>query len=156
MGYTTDFTGRFDLNKVLDAETLALLKGLNETRRMKRNIDGYGIEGEFYFKDEVTGVVDHNRPPRSQPGLWCGWMPTSDAKGIEWDGGEKFYEYVEWLQYLVDKVLAPNGYKLTGVVAWRGENSDDLGAIYVKNNKIEALRGEVVYKRPKALKGKRI
>lgn len=153
MGYSTDFTGSFKLNKKLDAETFDLLKGLATTRRMARNIAGYGIEGEFYTldrndygQDRTPDVIDGNRPPRTQPGLWCQWTPTDDGMEIEWDGGEKFYAYTEWLVYLIDNVLAPRGYKLTGTVAWRGEDSSDLGAIQVIDNKVKVHTGEVMYK----------
>lgn len=154
MGYTTDFTGTFKLNKKLDAETHDLLTGLATTRRMARNIQGYGIEGEFYTlsredfgQTKTPDVIDSNRPPRTQPGLWCHWIPTDDGLEIEWDGGEKFYEYTEWLVYLIDNVLAPHGYKLNGTVAWQGEDSSDLGAITIVNNKVKTHSGEVVYKR---------
>ncbi len=41
MGYTTDFTGAFKLNKPLDDETYNLLVGLATTRRIKRaGLDG--------------------------------------------------------------------------------------------------------------------
>ncbi len=39
-----------------------------------------------------------------------------------WNGAEKFYNYVEWLQYLIDKILAPRGYTLNGECQWFGEN----------------------------------
>jgi hypothetical protein len=79
MGYTTDFSGEFKLNKPLDPETERLMDGLNTTRRMKRNVDEsiYGIEGEFYFgsgsfgQDREENIIDYNSPPRTQPGLWC-------------------------------------------------------------------------------------
>jgi predicted phosphohydrolase len=55
---------------------------------------------------------------------------------IEWDGGEKFYNYTEWLVYLINKVLAPNGYVLNGVVEWSGEETGDVGEITVEDNKV--------------------
>lgn len=39
-----------------------------------------------------------DRPPRSQPGLWCQWGPRDDGAQILWVGSEKFYNYVDWLQ----------------------------------------------------------
>ena len=52
----------------------------------------------------------------AQPGLWCGWRPNEDGTVIEHDGGEKFYDYTEWIQYLVHHFLEPWGYKLNGDV----------------------------------------
>ncbi len=167
MGYTTDFDGTFKLNKKLTKELHELLNGLNETRRMKRDraklqemtgVD-YGIEGEFYVKGGGSfgqghdeSVVDHNTPPKTQPGLWCQWRVTKDGKGIRWDGGEKFYNYVEWLEYIICKVLIPNGYKLTGIVQYRGENWDDIGSICVKDNNITVKHGVFLTRQPSVKK----
>jgi hypothetical protein len=84
MGYTTVFTGRFNLNKELDDETFNLLNKLANTRRVKRDVNklkemgfngDYGIEGEFFVEgtgfmgqDDDDSVIDGNRPPRTQPG----------------------------------------------------------------------------------------
>jgi hypothetical protein len=141
LGYTTEFTGRFKLNKPLDDETYNYLVKFNETRRMARKLDPkYGVEGEFYV--EGTGefgqgheenVIDHNRPPSTQPSLWCGWRPSEDRKGIEWDGNEKFYGYCEWLAYLIKNFLTPKGYTLSGKVHYQGEESSDNGNIDASN-----------------------
>ena len=49
MGYTTDFSGRFELNKQLSPKMKQYLTLLNETRRMKRNTDEvFGVQGEFF------------------------------------------------------------------------------------------------------------
>jgi len=56
--------------------------------------------------------------------------------GIEWDEGEKFYHYSDWLVYLIHKILAPNGYVLNGVVTWQGEETGDVGEIIVENNRV--------------------
>jgi len=163
MGYTTDFNGEFKLNKKLDAETHTFLNKLAETRRMKRNVDAkYGIEGEFYVdgegfagQDRDNTVMDGNSPPMTQPSLWLQWRPTDDGTAIEWDGGEKFYSYVEWIEYLIEKVLAPRGYTLTGAVQWRGENFDDLGTILIQDNVVTVKNGKHV-KLPKPKKAKSV
>ncbi len=135
MGYSTQFSGSFNINKPVDEETFNLLKGLSETRRMKRNVDAkYGVEGEFYIADEKTGVTDGNSPPSTQPGLWCQWEIQEDRQTIEWDEGEKFYSYVEWIEYLIGKVLAPKGYKLNGLVLFQGEDVSDNGGIKIVDN----------------------
>lgn len=56
MGYTTDFAGRFELDKPLAPKMKKFLTLLNETRRMKRNVDeAFGYDGEFlYSVQEVT------------------------------------------------------------------------------------------------------
>ncbi len=142
MGYTTDFSGVFKLNEKLDQELYDFLVKFSDTRRMIRKIDGYGIEGEFYVGDDQRtirdggNIIEFNTPPRTQPGLWCQWIPTDDGLGIEWDGNEKFYNYVEWLNYIILNFLQPNEYVLNGTVVWEGESEDDEGRIIVTDNKI--------------------
>jgi hypothetical protein len=120
------------------------LKMFNETRRMGRVTDEvFGVQGEFFVfgggdfgQNRDENVIDFNTPPSTQPGLWCQWTPSDDNMGIEWDGGEKFYYYSDWLVYLIHKVLAPNGYVLNGVVTWQGEEIGDVGEIIVENNRV--------------------
>jgi len=144
MGYTTDFSGRFETNKPLSDKMFNYLKMFNETRRMGRNLDAaYGVQGEFFVEGkgfmgqgDDSSVIDHNTAPSTQPGLWCQWTPSDDRMGIEWDCGEKFYSYTEWLVYLIHKILAPNGYVLNGTVTWQGEEVGDVGKIIVEDNRV--------------------
>lgn len=122
MGYTTDLFGQFDLDREL-------------TRELEKEL--------LEFADTRHGGNTEHDP--EYPGFWCQWIPTNDAKGIEWDGNEKFYNYVEWLQVIIDKFLIPNGYVLNGEVQWEGEESGDLGNIVVKDNIITVQQGKVVY-----------
>jgi len=149
MGYTTDFRGSFKFNKTLSPKMLDYLTKFNETRRMARNVDNaFGTEGEFYVfgsgfmgQNDESNVIDCNREPKTQPGLWCKWTPSDDGTELEWDGSEKFYYYTEWLFYLINKIIAPNGYVLYGEVDYRGEDFDDHGTIEVRDNVIY-LNGE--------------
>ena len=144
MGYTTDFSGSFQLNTPLQPRMNEFLKKFNETRRMARNVDeAFGIEGEFYVlgtgffgQDHEANIIDYNNEPSTQPGLWCQWVSNEDGTAIEWDGNEKFYYYSEWLFYLINKILAPNGYVLNGSVTWQGEETGDVGEIHVVDNVI--------------------
>lgn len=158
MGYTTDFNGQFNLNKQLSPKMQQYLKLLNETRRMKRSTDeAFGVQGEFFVfgggdfgQDHEPNIIDFNQQPSTQPSLWNQWTPTEDGMGIEWDGGEKFYSYTEWLVYLIHKVLAPNGYVLNGVVQWSGEETGDVGEIIVENNRVytQEWKGEKIEMTP--------
>ena len=141
------------MDKKLDSKTLEFLIKLANTRRMKRNVGPeYGTEGEFYVdgsgfmgQGEDDNVLNRNQPPSTQPGLWCQWVPTEDGTQIVWDGGEKFYYYVEWIQYIINKVLAPRGYKLNGSVSYEGEDRDDFGVIVVKDNVVYTRKGARSY-----------
>lgn len=167
MGYTTDFAGEFRLNKALKAEHKQYLEQFCNTRRMARKpkvaekfpdairvaaglpigVDGefYVAGGEFKGQEHDASIVDYNRPPKTQPSLWCQWIPNGDGTAIEWDGGEKFYDYIEWIEYIIENFLKPWGYKLNGDVKWYGEDSLDLGIISITNNKVKVLEGRVVY-----------
>ena len=144
MGYTTEFSGSFQLNQPLQPRMKEFLTKFNETRRMKRNVDeAFGIDGEFYVlgggsfgQDHEANIIDFNKEPSTQPSLWCQWTPNHDGTAIEWDGGEKFYHYSEWLFYIINKILAPNGYVLNGTVTWQGEETGDVGKIKVVDNVI--------------------
>lgn len=166
MGYTTDFEGKFAVTPTLKPEHAAYLRKFSETRRMRRYSNAtanrpdpireavdlpVGHEGCFFVGEEgMAGqglgmgdrppdVMNYNSPPTNQPGLWCQWTPNAQGDAIVWDGGEKFYDYTEWLVYLIRTFLQPWGYSLTGAVGWAGEEADDRGTIYVKNNKVEAV-----------------
>jgi len=178
MGYTTNFTGEFALNKPLAAKHRRYLQAFAETRRMKRDaakaariedpirLDAgllIGTEGGYYVGsarlDRKTGRVeapdfgqgedpsvrDHNEPPKGQPGLWCQWVPNAEGTAIVWDEGEKFYAYVEWLQYLITHFLKPWDYVLSGEVTWEGEEQGDVGKIVVKKNVVTTKAGRIVY-----------
>ena len=70
------------------------------------------------------------------------YRPVSGEPCV-YDDGEKFYEYVEWLEYLVKNFLDPWSYKLNGEMSWSGEEDDDRGTIYVKENKVEAVDDDI-------------
>jgi len=145
MGYTTYFDGHFTIDKPVDFETAILLRGLANTRRVARDIEGYGVEGEFYVGGDWVGVINSNTPPKSQPGLYCQWILLADNQTIEWDENEKFYDYVEWITYIIEKILKPRGYVVYGEVYWDGEFSDDKGVIIIQDNIITIKHGTIVY-----------
>ncbi len=169
MGYTTDFEGEFVLDRPLDEEHRLYLDAFAETRRMKRDPAiafalrddkrvGVGLpigpEGAYfvggegpYGQQKDASVTDSNSPPHGQPGLWCQWVPNADGSVIAWDGGEKFYDYEAWLQYLITHFLKPWGYTLNGSVTWQGESADDVGRIEVHANEIDVYEGEVTYRK---------
>lgn len=122
MGYTTDFHGQFNLDKAL-------------TDEQKQTLED--------FADERHG--GNTQPHEGFPGFWCQWRPGYDGKSIEWDGGEKFYDYVEWLEYIIKKFIQPWGLTMNGQVEWRGEDPDDMGLIVVEDNVVTTKVGRVTY-----------
>ena len=128
MGYTTDFEGRFEFDRKLTVSEFDTLRAFNDTRH------GGNIKAD-----------------PGKPGFWCQWTPSDDMHGLEWDGGEKFYSYTEWLQYIVDHFCEPWGLTLNGSVKWSGESSGDSGVLTVKNNKIKALDFDELLKSHEAM-----
>lgn len=167
MGYTTDFRGHLNLEPPLTVAQTAYLRKFNETRRVQRDAamteirpdplrvavglpvgrDGGYFVGESGFMGQAHGhgVRDSNRPPTGQPGLWCQWTPSDDGARLEWDGGEKFYDYVEWLEYLIQHFLQPWGVVANGTIDWEGEESSDRGRIQVDDNQVSVGVARVTY-----------
>lgn len=153
MGYQTTFEGHFSLDRKLEPQHAAYLRAFNGTRRMRRDASlaekfsdpvrvaaglPVGVDGGYYVgstKDHGqrhdSSILDYSGPPAGQPELWCKWEPTPDDTGIQWDGVEKFYDYVERLEYLIVHFLEPWGYRISGEVTWDGEEHGDFGTIRI-------------------------
>lgn len=162
MGYDTTFSGSFTFNRPVDKQLRNYVNDFSNTRHMKRDnrkiMAHYPDWQEMCFNGELGGggeyfiapyemfdafpygdksILDINKPPASQPGLYCQWVVENDGAELVWDGGEKFYNYVEWLEYLISHFFAPCGYVLNGTVMFDGEDSFDCGAITVTDNVVK-------------------
>lgn len=165
MGYNTQFRGRFDLDKKLTQTHAAYLQQFAYVRHIVRDAEiagkmpdpireavglPIGFEGMYFtgssghcgpdkdpYKD--PSIIDYNSPPNRIPSLWCHWIPTEDLRGIAFDEETgKFYNYVEWIEFIIEHFLKPWGYVLNGEVQWVGEDVfDDRGTIIVENNVIQ-------------------
>lgn len=167
MGYSTDFFGHFDVTPALNSAQVDYLKAFNDSRRMGRDPvaaatlpdpvreavglpigpqGAYFVGGQGDFgQDSDASVINYNCEPQGQPGLWCQWRPSADGSHIEWDGGEKFYEYEEWLQYIITHFLTPWGCVLNGCVEWAGEEEEDTGALAVVDNTVRIYTDRLEY-----------
>lgn len=171
MGYTTEFEGRLTFPRPLAPAQVLYLQRFNGTRRMKRDEVkagrlpdpnrlavglSVGEEGGYYVgaddgnfgQTDDASVLDHNNPPAGQPGLWCKWTVTDDGKHLEWDGAEKFYAYVPWLNYLTEHFFRRWDNLPSGTIAWRGEDRSDVGVIRVTTGEVVVEKGP-----PKAVTG---
>lgn len=161
MGYSTDFHGSFKLNKPLSNEHKEYLERFSTIRHMKRDGDKIkkylpdpfreevdlpvGEDGCFYVGEDDgnfgqsrdVSIVNYNLPPGECPGLWCSWHPYDNGT-IGWTGDEKFYDYVKWLEFIIENFLKPWGYVLNGEVEYRGEDWEDTGWISVKDNMVRS------------------
>lgn len=117
MGYTTDFEGSFIFDKELTNEQIKTIMDFADERH----------EGSKF------------------PGYYCQWVVNEDGTELEWDGGEKFYNYKEWLEYLIKNFFIPWGVTLTGSVEWSGEESGDIGIIMLVKNVMVVKNGYIAY-----------
>ena len=159
IGYTTEFKGSFNLkfnDKTKEEYVVKLVNDLASTRRVKRDLSkiqdqldkpytDYGIEGEFYTEgkgfmgqDSDPSVLNNNYPPSTQPSLWQQWVINVDNDNyiLEWNQEEKFYNYTEWLEYLIEKIFKPCNVSISGSVEYRGEEWSDIGTITIKDYKV--------------------
>lgn len=167
MGYTTDFDGTLSFNKPVTEQLKEYINRFSYTRRMPRDNEKIkkiypnwrelcffgelGNKGEYfapisncYGQDDDGTVLDYNGYKENvHPGLWCQWIINDDGD-LAWDGGEKFYNYEEWLNYLIDRFFAPLGYVLNGDITWQGEAFDDFGTIHVVDNVVTMKYGVMV------------
>ena len=116
MGYTTDFDGQFEFNKPLTKDMLGVYKKFHD----ERHEDGYELNGK--------------------PSIWLQWeiVEHNNKFYLQWDECEKFYKYVEWLEYLIKYMFKVWGVKLNGKVRWIGEDSfNDQGTIIIKDSVVK-------------------
>jgi hypothetical protein len=165
MGYTTYFSGSFEFDKPVTDELRNYINKFSDTRRMMRDNDmikalypnwkelcfngELGRNGEYFVggrgfagQDEDLSIINYNMSD-PQPGLWCQWIIEGDK--LIWDEGEKFYDYVKWLEYLIKHFFAPSDYVLNGTVYYEGEDPDDFGKIIATNNVVRVVYGKRVY-----------
>lgn len=119
MGYTTNFKGSFEFSRELT------LKEKNELN----------IINEKDWRD------DDSRPQRDS--YYCQWVSNEDGTELRWDYGEKFYCYIEWLKWLIEKFFEPKNIKLNGEVFWQGEEIGDLGKITILENKVTITEANI-------------
>lgn len=172
MGYTTYFEGEIRIDPPLNEGEANYLRRFNRSRRMTTSAGPYFADpgsdfGQFGWSGgtfERAGgvkitVIDANRPPDGQPGLWCQWTPTDDGAALVWDEGEKFYDSPEWMKYIIDHFLRPGAvlsgrspaelesaipefreftfnHVLDGEIHAQGEEPDDQWMLVVETNRV--------------------
>ncbi len=169
MGYTTEFEGSITVNPPLNADEVSYLNDFSATRRMNRSKGPYyanrGSDG--FGQDRESDILDYNREPEGQPGLWCQWAATEDGTSIEWNGAEKFYSSAEWMKYIIDHFFTPDAvasldligsarqdarflhftfdHTFDGLIKAQGEDSDDTWLLKVENNNVMVAQAVVSY-----------
>ena len=118
---------------------------------MDRKRGPYFVNGEsvaFTKEKDNSDIIDFNRPPTGQPGLWCNWEVTEEGKYIQWNDMEKFYNDAEWMSYIIQHFLKPDAiakkelpflqcnHTLNGKIFCQGEDYDDTSFIIVEDNNV--------------------
>ena len=162
MGYTTWFEGELTPNKPFKKEFINYINAFSEKWHEPRDVEiikrsdpdwakhcldgNLGPYGMYYVGNFDEGVIDRSLAKSyTCPGYWCNWCINEETGVVEWNGGEKFYQYTDWLIYLIENFFEPAGYILNGEFIWIGEDSEDRGKISVVNNKVSEFLGEIVY-----------
>lgn len=131
MGYNTDFSGAVTVTPRLNEGEIAFLRKFGDSDYQAEDI----------------------------PKSYCQWVPSDDGTEIGWDDGEKFYESAEWMQFLIDHFLRPDGtakglpgfedltfdHVCEGVIFAQGEETDDLWAIKVTGNDVHVIDAIITY-----------
>jgi len=112
-------------------------------------VTGHGFKYDEYnyppfWQDPGRAETDPAYIDRECPGTPnpnCGWRPSDDGTELI-AYVDKFWGYIEWLQYLLDHFLIPWGYVLNGKMTWQGEYEEDKGALIVEHNVITVLKAE--------------
>lgn len=123
-----------------------------------------GIESRFEFNKAIgTGLAKeinalyndggHGRLTLpigvcNAPSCWSPWAVSAGRRhlqGVEVSGEESGNldgdKIVEWLCFILEYVLAPNGITISGTVTWRGTCDNDLGMIVAKEeNQLEVRK----------------
>ncbi len=137
-------TGRL-LTDLTPVGVLTLFNLMANSRRMKRSpsiIDSrmgyYGVDGVCFVdktslinfgQNKDDSIIDYNLAPLDLS-LWLQWnfLISGEEIIIAWDGGEKFYDYEEWLDFIYNSLLSV-GLSFSGKIEYRGEDWDDSGVI---------------------------
>jgi hypothetical protein len=131
MGYSTDFEGVLKFNRELTHKEWLELKKL----------------ADYDSKDDGT-YESYTETPDTIPDAYLQWEPTEDGDGIQWNGAEKFYEYIHWLRWLIKHYMKPRDLVLNGEIKWQGEEIGDVGILVCVDNKVTTkkltLEGVVV------------
>lgn len=110
MGYTTTFSGGINLSRKLTF------------KEAKEWLDICEMESRE-ISEKYGGAA---------PNSYFQWLPSESLDTIVWDGNEKFYEYTDWLQWIVDH-LSVKKITASGRILFQGEDIDDRGYLIVED-----------------------
>lgn len=150
MGYTTEFQSAIVVRPQLPNEFVSRWNEAKQGTPGKAYVASsrWDEDGQWVLDepDMLPGVVH-----AAKPQAWCRWElaqwtmieTLEPVTLISWDGWEKFYDYEEWLQVLVDVIEREHGaHEYDGAMDWSGEDPDDAGRLFVErtDNQAQVVR----------------
>ena len=155
MGYSTDFSGSFELVPALTPSQVATIGKVHRHRHsspsgleddpmptlpyaapLMGNMSTLAPVERFPSNAVYTGREKGMAWSGPFPSAYCQWTVTSDGSYLEWDGGEKFYAYELWLRFLIEHFFKPWRVAVTGAVHFRGEDGDERGTISAHGDRV--------------------
>jgi hypothetical protein len=125
MGYDVYYNGEVKVTPPLTEEHAGLLRAIVK-----------------FEQTEATQAIFAAIAASPEPDLpgHAGLLEVSeDRKCLLPEEGESRHGIRLWLKLLVQHLFVPLGYTLNGEVLWEGEDHDDSGSIFIKDNQIEAV-----------------
>lgn len=121
------YYGKLTIDPPLRDDDKDYLIRFNKTRHCKRDVVGFGTDGEFWVEEKVADgetyceptITDVNTPPGDQPNLTCPWVPSKDGRELVLDNRTEHEDGFLWLSYLMKKILSVRGYSLSGTMMRR-------------------------------------
>ncbi|ELR16994.1 uncharacterized protein ACA1_304360 [Acanthamoeba castellanii str. Neff] len=149
MGYETDFEGELNIRPRLADEFVARF---NDVASRRNNVYGDGDEGSFDHlvfgkRGTAAGARVQERYDNPAwtgvPSCWNAWQlknePGKTCTILHWEGNSKFYNYVQWLQFVVDYIIRENQalaplLNFQGAITWNQDRTDcdDKGVLTLK------------------------
>jgi hypothetical protein len=125
MGYYVYYSGEISVSPPLSEEDAAVVRAFVNSERTEST------------QSIFAAIADSAEP--DLPG-YDGLLEVSgDRASLVPEEEESHHGVRLWLKLLAEHFLAPKGYVSNGEVLWEGEDSDDAGCIYVKDNRVEAI-----------------
>ena len=113
MGVQTEYLGHIDVVPSLNEAERNYLHRFARSRRCYRPEGPYAVDPHNPHDDNSDAAVElYNTLATGQPSYWCDWEPCPEGCCISWNGLEKFYSALDWLEYLIDHFLRSNAHAL--------------------------------------------
>lgn len=125
MGYDVYYNGEVRVAPPLTEEHAGLLRAL--------------VNFEQTEKTQAIIAAIAASPEPDLPGHAGVLEVSEDREYLLPEEGESRHGIRLWLRLLVQHLFVPLGYTLNGEVLWEGEDHDDSGGIFIKDNQIEAV-----------------